>query len=589
MTVNLKFVQTPAVALYASVAPTDTTIRITPYPVDLDGNNLVMTDFGSLGYFTIDPKISGYEEIISFTGITNNGDGTATLTGLTRDLQSKYPYTGTGTGKSHGSGAIIVFSDNPQIFGRFAGKDNDETITGNWTFNTAPVALSATPATTTSLGNVRTSVTPSTVLGNPTITIASPAVVTLVAHGLTVNDSITFSTTGALPTGITPGTTYYVISTGLTSNAFEISLTVGGTAVTTTGTQSGTHTVTRTTAIAVENDDPRLPTQNEANALAGTVGPVSSTNKLISQAGASLGATDQSQVTQNATTTVGQTDSSGNHLKIAQSFIPAKTIIRSVDLYKAADTGSFVGTVTVSIQADSTGSPSGTPLATKTITNPLWLAYPTGDFLAIFTSELTVTIGNTYWIVIETSTNDSSNHPNIGTSSGGGYASGSVMAKNTTDGWFAVVNIDLYFKVNEGLNGKVILATASGQVPTLASKPIIKTGIFTFSSTNFTITHGLGKVPSVIRATTAAGTSALGSFAMGTYDVANAVYSESEFFYNEGTGGTGSSNADRICSTTQGSTNGFNATVTITGVDENVVIFTLNTGSTGSVAYEINA
>lgn len=48
------------------------------------------------------------------------------------------------------------------------------------------------------------------------------------------------STTGALPTGITEGTTYFVISTGLTTNAFQISTSLGGAAVNTSGTVTGT-------------------------------------------------------------------------------------------------------------------------------------------------------------------------------------------------------------------------------------------------------------------------------------------------------------------------------------------------------------
>lgn len=75
-----------------------------------------------------------------------------------------------------------------------------------------------------------------------TITIATPGVVTWTAHGLVANDVVKFSTTGALPTGITAGTTYYVRSTGLTTNTFQISTSAGGSAVNTSGSQSGTHT-----------------------------------------------------------------------------------------------------------------------------------------------------------------------------------------------------------------------------------------------------------------------------------------------------------------------------------------------------------
>ena len=71
-----------------------------------------------------------------------------------------------------------------------------------------------------------------------TVTIASPAVVTMPAF-LTNGDAVWFETTGALPTGLAPGTVYYVINvSGLTCN---LATTPGGSAITTTGTQSGVH------------------------------------------------------------------------------------------------------------------------------------------------------------------------------------------------------------------------------------------------------------------------------------------------------------------------------------------------------------
>lgn len=78
-------------------------------------------------------------------------------------------------------------------------------------------------------------------LGTCTMTIASPCVVTLNSHGLADNAPIVFSTTGALPTGIIAGAVYYVRATNKTTNTFEVSLTSGGAAVNTSGSQSGTH------------------------------------------------------------------------------------------------------------------------------------------------------------------------------------------------------------------------------------------------------------------------------------------------------------------------------------------------------------
>jgi hypothetical protein len=83
------------------------------------------------------------------------------------------------------------------------------------------------------------------VIGAFTVTIASPAVFSSAAHGLVVGDALYFTTTGALPTGLSLATPYYVISAGLDADHFEVSATLGGSAVNTSGTQSGAHTVAR--------------------------------------------------------------------------------------------------------------------------------------------------------------------------------------------------------------------------------------------------------------------------------------------------------------------------------------------------------
>ncbi len=79
-------------------------------------------------------------------------------------------------------------------------------------------------------------------VGTATITLATPGVVTFAAHGAPNGSIVSFSTTGALPTGITANSPYYVVSTA--TNTFEISATLGGAAIATSGSQSGVHTAT---------------------------------------------------------------------------------------------------------------------------------------------------------------------------------------------------------------------------------------------------------------------------------------------------------------------------------------------------------
>jgi hypothetical protein len=82
-----------------------------------------------------------------------------------------------------------------------------------------------------------------------TITIATPGVVTWTGHTLSTGTPVVFTTTGALPTGITSGTTYYAVV--VDANTFQLASSVANaiaatpTVITTSGTQSGTHTGTR--------------------------------------------------------------------------------------------------------------------------------------------------------------------------------------------------------------------------------------------------------------------------------------------------------------------------------------------------------
>jgi len=81
-----------------------------------------------------------------------------------------------------------------------------------------------------------------------TITIASPAVLTYSSHGYTEGQVIAFTTTGALPTGITANNIYYVRNPS--THTFNISSTATGALINTSGTQSGTHSawITRATS-----------------------------------------------------------------------------------------------------------------------------------------------------------------------------------------------------------------------------------------------------------------------------------------------------------------------------------------------------
>jgi len=75
-------------------------------------------------------------------------------------------------------------------------------------------------------------------LGTCTITISAPCVITQ-NNSYVANQPVMFNTTGTLPTGLSPLTKYYVIASGLSSTSFQVSATLGGSAVNTSGSQSG--------------------------------------------------------------------------------------------------------------------------------------------------------------------------------------------------------------------------------------------------------------------------------------------------------------------------------------------------------------
>ena len=71
-----------------------------------------------------------------------------------------------------------------------------------------------------------------------TVTIASPGVFTLNNGSLINGMAIALTSTGTLPTGLTIGTVYYVVNAS--GSTFQLSATFGGSAINTSGSQSGT-------------------------------------------------------------------------------------------------------------------------------------------------------------------------------------------------------------------------------------------------------------------------------------------------------------------------------------------------------------
>lgn len=132
--------------LGASIGSTDTTILLSSFLEPISGTPYTMALMNTtIAYGTIAP-ISAQSEFISFTGITQNADGTATLTGVTRGLSRSYPYTSSSTYKlPHAGQSIFILSDSPALFNKYAVIENDNAFTGA---NTVP-----TPSAPTEIAN----------------------------------------------------------------------------------------------------------------------------------------------------------------------------------------------------------------------------------------------------------------------------------------------------------------------------------------------------------------------------------------------------------------------------------------------------
>lgn len=115
---------------------------------------------------------------------------------------------------------FLVLPDDPGQIALIAAEKTDYNYPFKLLFDDAPPAKTATV----------------------TMTIAAPGVISWNAHGLAAGTGVKFTTTGALPTGLVAGTTYYVVNPS--ANDFQVAATKGGSAITTTGTQTGVHTAT---------------------------------------------------------------------------------------------------------------------------------------------------------------------------------------------------------------------------------------------------------------------------------------------------------------------------------------------------------
>lgn len=114
----------------SGVNSTQNTIQLT-YFLTPDGTPITMSEFGTTGYGVLEPQTTSRIEDISFTGITQNSNGTATLTGVTRGVQFNFPYASLpALEKSHAGGAQFIISNTAEFYyNEFAMPNNSNVFT----------------------------------------------------------------------------------------------------------------------------------------------------------------------------------------------------------------------------------------------------------------------------------------------------------------------------------------------------------------------------------------------------------------------------------------------------------------------------
>lgn len=114
----------------------DTSLTLKSF-TDIDGNLITMSELGLVAFMTLEPGNGTLEEQISFSGVTQNTNGTATLTGVS-SVTFASPYTKTsGLKKTHAGSTIAILSNTSGFYNQFVAKDDDGTISEVLTF-TAP-------------------------------------------------------------------------------------------------------------------------------------------------------------------------------------------------------------------------------------------------------------------------------------------------------------------------------------------------------------------------------------------------------------------------------------------------------------------
>lgn len=148
---SIKFLQTKKTTLSYAISDSATTIQLDEL-LKLDGTSVAASDIGDALQGTFAPG-TAREEIFLIDGanVTVNSDGTVTITNVLRGRKEVSPYGSGGFASDHGAGEVVVFGNNPQLYNRFPVLANDNAFTGNNSFTLLPTSTGGNATSGTQL------------------------------------------------------------------------------------------------------------------------------------------------------------------------------------------------------------------------------------------------------------------------------------------------------------------------------------------------------------------------------------------------------------------------------------------------------
>lgn len=196
----------------------DTVLNLKSFK-DINGVVITMSNLGNIAYITVEPGSGTQEEQISFTGVTQNTDGSAQLTGISTVL-FKSPYTATsGFAKTHGGSVEAVLSNTAGFYTQFGILSDDEIITGNWQVPTG---------TPLSAGSIPSKAYVLSVINGGTVTTDQIVVAGVAGQNLTAGNVVYLKSDGA----------WYQASSAAAATCLNVQLGISQTTVTTSNTCS---------------------------------------------------------------------------------------------------------------------------------------------------------------------------------------------------------------------------------------------------------------------------------------------------------------------------------------------------------------